>query len=607
MDSKPSQDNRVARLHTPLGTDVLVIERFEGVEGLSELFEYRIEAFSEKEIDLDKILGQACWVLIQAHGQERYYHGILTEAQWVGTKQGMESYHLVLRPWLWLCSQMRDCRFFQKKTVTDIIEQVFKELNFADKWFTLKHLKKSYPELEYCVQYNETHLAFVSRLMEHHGIYYFFEHKSDQHELVLADSMSSHEPVPGLASIDFLLHNDRQLRGKQHIFNLVSERRVRTGKVAARDYYELEPNRELKADKKGKAKYDKSSVLEQYAYYKSKHKEEDHVGDHAQVILEAEQARDHRRYTAGNALSLFPGGTTKMQDHPKAAQNKEYLVVSASHRYSAEQYRSGGPGGPSQGYSGHYELLPTDQVFRAPLLTPRPLIHGIQTAKVVGKDGEKNKSGEEIDVDEHGRILVQFHWDRKKKPSCRIRVAQLWAGKGWGGQFIPRIGMEVVVEFLDGDPDRPLVVGCVYNGEYKHPYELPNNKTQSGVKSNSTPNGHGGFNQIMFEDKKGQEEINMQAEKDHKVKVKHAESWEIGETFEAPTGQPARKVEIKKGDDELKISTGSRDTDIALMDKLKAGVMIELKCGASKITMTPVSIELKAPLIVLDGGLVKIN
>jgi len=167
--------------------------------------------------------------------------------------------------------------------------------------------------------------------------------------------------------------------------------------------------------------------------------------------------------------------------------------------------------------------------------------------------------------------------------------------------------MEVVVEFLEGDPDRPLIVGCVYNGKYKHPYELPNNKTQSGVKSNSTPNGHDGFNQIMFEDKNGQEEINMHAEKDHKVKVKHAESWEIGETFEAPTGQPARTVEIKKGDDELKISTGSRNTDIALMDKLKAGVMIELTCGASKITMTPVSIELKAPFIVIDGGLVKIN
>jgi len=234
-------------------------------------------------------------------------------------------------------------------------------------------------------------------------------------------------------------------------------------------------------------------------------------------------------------------------------------------------------------------------------VTPKPRIYGIQTAKVVGKDGE------EIDVDEHGRIQVQFFWDRKEQKSCRIRVAEVWAGKKWGGQFIPRIGMEVVVEFLEGDPDRPLVVGSVYNGEYKHPYELPGQKTKSGLKSDSTTNGGGGFNQIMFEDNKGFEEINMQAEKDHKVKVKHAESWEIGEKFEAPTGMPSREVTIKMGDDKLKLSTGSRDTDIALMDQLKAGILIKFECGASKITMTPVSIQIESPLISLSGALIKIK
>jgi type VI secretion system secreted protein VgrG len=231
---------------------------------------------------------------------------------------------------------------------------------------------------------------------------------------------------------------------------------------------------------------------------------------------------------------------------------------------------------------------------------PKPRIYGIQTAKVVGKKGE------EIDVDEHGRILVQFFWDRKEKQSRRIRVAEVWAGKKWGGQFTPRVGMEVVVEFLEGDPDRPLITGCVYNSDNKHPFDLPDNKTQSGWKSDSSKGG-GGYNQLRLEDKKGFEEINMHAEKDHNVKVKHAETWEIGETFEAPTGMPSRDVKIKKGDDKLKLDTGSRDTDIALMDQLKAGMMIKLECGASKITMTPVSISIESTLITLSGALIKIN
>jgi type VI secretion system secreted protein VgrG len=415
---------------------------------------------------------------------------------------------------------------------------------------------------------------------------------------VLADSKSSHQPVPGLSSIDFVPLGTSERRDRQHIYHLVSERRFRTGKIELNDYYELTPNADLKADKKGTARYNKSDM--EFYDYPGKYKEKGDGERYAKVALEAEQALDERRHTAGNAASLFPGGTTKLQQHLKSSENKEYLVVRASHLYVAEQYRSAGRGADDE-YSGHYEFLPKDKAFRAPIVTPKPRIYGIQTAKVVGKKGE------EIDVDEHGRILVQFFWDRKKKQSCRIRVAEVWAGKKWGGQFIPRIGMEVVVEFLEGDPDRPLVVGSVYNGEYKHPYELPAKKTQSGLKSDSTTNGGGGFNQFMFEDQKGSEEINMQAEKDHKVKVKNSETWEIGEKFLAPTGQESRKVTLKKGDDKLKLDTGSRDTDIALMDKLKAGVMIKLECGASKITMTPVSIQIEAPLISLSGALIKIN
>jgi type VI secretion system secreted protein VgrG len=596
MDSAVKQDTRVGQLTTPLGKDVLVLVRLDATEGLSELFEYRIEALSAKEIDFDAILGRPCSVLVKAYEKERHFHGVLVEAQWVDVKQEHHVYRLVLRPWLWLCSRTSDCRFFQDKTAPEIIQEVFRDRGFND---FRPSLSESYPKLEYCVQYRETDLAFVSRLMEQHGIYYFFEHTSDKHTLVLADSMSSHQPVPGLASIDFIPPGNSDRRDRQHIYHLVSERRFRTGKVELNDYYELTPSADLKADKKGTARYNKSDM--EFYDYPGKYKKKSDGEKYAKVALEAEQALDDRRRTAGNAVSLFPGGITKLQQHLKSSENKDYLVVRASHLYVAEHYRSSSRGADEE-YSGHYEFLPKEnKVFRAPIVTPKPRIHGIQTAKVVGKKGE------EIDVDEHGRILVQFFWDRKEKQSCRIRVAEVWAGKKWGGQFIPRIGMEVVVEFLEGDPDRPLVVGSVYNGEYKHPYELPARKTQSGLKSDSTTNGGGGFNQIMFEDQKGSEEINVQAEKDHKVKVKHAESREIGEKFEAPTGRPSRQVAIKMGDDKLKLDTGSRDTDIALMDKLKAGVMIKLECGASKITMTPVSIMIEAPLISLSGALIKIN
>src|SRR5215510_15504218 len=427
MDSSLKQDTRLAQLTTPAGKDELVLQRFDGVEGLSELFEYRIEAIAKKEIDFDAILGRSCSVMIKVYDKERHFNGILVEAQWVGIKQEHHVYRLVLRPWLWLCSRTSDCRFFQDKTAPDIIQQVFKDRGFND---VRTSLSESYPELEYCVQYRESDLAFVSRLMEQHGIYYFFEHTSDKHMLVLADSMSAHQAVPGLGQIDFIPLGNSERRDRQHIYHLVSERRFRTGKVELNDYYELEPNADLKADKKGTAKYNKSDM--EFYDYPGKYKKKSDGEKYAKVVLEAEQALDERRHTDGNAPSLFPGGTTKLQQHMRSSENKDYLVVRASHLYVAEHYRSG-TGAAHHEYSGHYEFLPKDKQFRAPIVTPKPLIHGIQTAKVVGK----NKS-DEIDVDEHGRILVQFFWDRKKdKQSCRIRVAEVWAGKKWGGQFIP--------------------------------------------------------------------------------------------------------------------------------------------------------------------------
>ena len=593
MDSTLKQDTRWGRLTTPLGKDVLVLARFDGNEGLSELFEYRVEAHSKEEdkVDYDDLLGKPCTVTIESYGQERHFNGVVVEAQWIGKRYDLHIHRLVLRPWLWLCSRTSDCRFFQEKTAPEIIQEVFQDRGFNDYRLSLS---ETHPKLEYCVQYRETDFAFVSRLMEHEGIYHFFEHTSDKHMLVLADSMSAHQPVPGLATMPYIDFGNPEARGRQHIYQLISERKFRTGKVELNEYNELQSNADQKANKKGSARYTRSDM--EFYDYPGKYRNRNDGERYAKFVLEAEQALDERRHTAGNAVSLFPGGLTKLQDHPKDSENGEYLIVRSSHLYVAEHYRSGTGLGEEE-YSGQFELLPkkANKVFRAPIVTPKPLIHGIQTAKVVGQQGE------EIDVDEYGRIKVEFFWDRKKKQSCRIRVAEVWSGKTWGGQFIPRIGQEAVVEFLEGDPDRPLVIGTVYNDEYKHPYEMPAKKTVSGLKSDSTKGG-GGYNEWNFEDKKGYEKITVHAQKDLDVTVLNSETRTIGKYFVPPKGSPSRDTVLKSGDDNLTIELGDQSVKIPMGQQTTSALMsIAFNTTPSMVSITPASISLNSPVINLMG------
>jgi len=337
------------------------------------------------------------------------------------------------------------------------------------------------------------------------------------------------------------------------------------------------------------------------------------------VLLEAEQALDYRRHATGDAVSLFPGGTTKLDQHPKDSENVQYLIVRVMHSFVSEFYRSGADVVPGQVYYGNYELLKSERPFRSQIVTPKPEVLSVHTAKVVGKEGE------EIDTDEYGRIRVEFFWDRDKSFSRWARVLQPWAYKQWGTQFIPRVGMEVVVVYEEGDPDYPLVIGSVYNGDNKHPYKLPDNKTQSGIKSNSSKGGNG-YNEYMFEDKKGSELIRMHAQKDYDVTVHHVETRKIGEDGVPGT---SRDTTLITGDDVLTISTGSqsktvarnvtqtigmaqttsigmaRSTTVGAADALSVTgpititsmANITLTCGASTIIMTPASITIQAPTV----------
>lgn len=594
------QAQRVAILKTPLGEDTLVLVRFDGQEGLGQLFEFRIDALStDQDIDLDGAIGRNCSVTYKTFGVQRFFNGVLVEARWLGPRDSNFGYRLVLRPWFWLLSRTSDCRIFENKTVVDIIKTVFSDRGFHD---FRDATTESYQQIEYCVQYRETDIDFVSRLMEQYGIYYFFEHTEDKHTLVMADSKSSHQRVPELGTLDFIALAGADRHPRQHVSEWVADRRFRTGKIELKDYDYQKPNAKLLADANGSAQYTHAD-MELYDY-PGRYKEQQDGNSFAKVQLEAEQAQDHRRLGFGDAASLFPGGLTELQNQIKPSENMEYLVLGASHHIAVEGYRSGGVTGGDQAYQGSYEFLPSDQPFRMPLSTPKPFVHGPQTAKVVGK------SGEEIDVDEYGRILVQFYWDRKKMQSCRVRIAQVWSGKQWGGVYIPRIDMEVVVVFVEGDPDRPLVTGTVYNGNNKVPYDLPDNKTVAGWKSDSSK-GHGGYNELIFEDKKKSEKIGIHAQKDLNIVVLNKETREIGKDFLPPMGAPSRETTLKNGDDSLKIEMGDQTIDIDLgsqaitvMQKATrdAKLMIADSVIMSSVSITPASISITAPVINLTAA-----
>jgi type VI secretion system secreted protein VgrG len=596
MSESLSQDARLGELTTPLGKDVLALVRFDGTEGLSELFEFRVECLSKKpDLNFDGAIGQQCQVKIKMYDPAREFNGILVEAQCTGLEHDHHTYRLVLRPWLWLLGRTTDCRIFQDKTAPDIIKEVFNDRGFTDYKSEL-HEEGQCPKLEYCVQYRETDLNFVTRLMEQHGIYYFFKHEGGKHTLVLADSKSSHAAVPGLDSVPLRAATGQFISEVQHLTGWISERRFRTGKVELNDYNYETPNAQMLSDAQASERYQHSDM--EFYDYPGKYKKKSEGERYAKIQLQSEQAADHRRHGQGLAVSLFPGGLTKLKEHRQSSENIEYLVVQASHTFVAEHYRATGSGSTDEVYDGSYEFLPSDKPFRAPIVTRKPLIHGIQTAKVVTKDA---KSSEEIEVEQLTEIYVQFYWDRKKKRSCKVRVAQAWSGKNWGGQFIPRVGQEAVIEFLEGDPDRPLVIGTVYNDEYQPPYTLPDNKTVAGIKSNSSKGG-GGYNEWNFEDKKGSEVIGLHAEKDYDLVIRHAETRTIGENF---GGGASRDTTLKNGDDKLQIQNGSQHVKIsqdqtvdAMMTiTVSANISIELKVGASKILLEQSGITIEAPTI----------
>jgi type VI secretion system secreted protein VgrG len=505
-----TQEPRHIAISTPLGDDVLLLRGFTAHEEISRLFTFDLDLLSEDyEINFDDIIGQNVTIRMEiAEGGTRYWNGYISRfVQGVSESHRFAQYRATMVPWLWFLTQTADCRIFQDMKVPDIVKQVFDDLGFSD---VEDRLSGDYAEWKYCVQYRETDFDFVSRLMEQEGIYYYFLHEADKCSMVLCDSLSKHDPFETYDVIDFTGTHSSALPEK--ITDWVVEKAVRPGKFAHTDYNEEKPNTSLV----GLAEDPKDHAEAEYEIYDypGEYSEKDQGDTYANVRMQA-LARPHEICSGRtDSRGICSGYRFTLAKHWREDQNQEYLIVSTDYHATAEDYETSG--GQDATCTCNFTTIPASVQFRPPRITPKPAIKGTQTAIVTGL------SGEEIYTDELGRVKVQFHWDREgqfdENSSCWIRVGQNWAGKGWGGLHIPRIGMEVIVDFLEGNPDRPIIVGAVYHGENLPPYELPAEKTKSTLKSESSIGG-GGFNEIRMEDKKGEEQLFFHAQKDQHIRV----------------------------------------------------------------------------------------
>ena len=476
------QDNRLIAIKTPLGPDVLGLRAFSLQDQMSRLFRIEADLSSEDgKVDFDAVLGHEVTIRLNiGQNQKRFFHGFVSRFVQVPNEGRYAHYRATIVPWLWLLTRTSDCRIFQNKSTPDIIEDVFKRHGFSD--YQLK-LSANHPTWEYCVQYRETDFNFVSRLMEQAGIYYYFEHEDGKHTLVMADSTSAHDVYPGYAEMPF-----QELRKgtaeREAITDWVMEKDLQPVATALQDFDFKKPKTSLLVASNVTRQYGKAEY--EIYDYPGEYLEHDDGQRLADVRLEELQTQYETLRGQGTVRGVAAGHTFKLKNHPQTHQNqnREYLLTGVSLHADAGEFATTPGAGASEYFSCSFTCIDKSQQYRAARLTPKPIIQGVQTAIVTGPKGQ------EIYVDKYGRVKVQFHWDRYGKrdenSSCWIRVSQSWTGKGWGHIANPHIGQEVIVSFLEGDPDRPIIVGRVYNEDNMPPYPLPDAAAVIGMKSQST-------------------------------------------------------------------------------------------------------------------------
>ena len=631
-----TQDGRTLQISTPLAKDHLLANRFRCHEGLNQLFRIELELLHEEPVngykpttvDPKKVLGNPMVLAVLQPGDvKRHFHGICNRFSQGNRDARFTDYRAELVPKVWLLTQVSQSRIFQNKSVIDILKEVLTGFDFSDE------TQGTFEPRNYCVQYRESDWDFASRLMEEEGIYYYFEHTEDDHRLIFANTPASHRPCPSMSTVTWALErSELEENWIPAIYTWRVDNAVRTGKHELRDFNFQLPQNMLEAKDQSVFDIGGNKQLEVYDWPGGYAKRFDGItqsgGEQAaevnKLFPERERTVKIRQQEvdvaykniigSGNCSTLTSGYKFTFKDHPVEDNCIDHVLVTVQHEavqspaYISEVTVVGG-------YNVSFACIPHgagNAPFRPMRKTPKPFVHGSQTAFVVGP------AGEEIFTDKYGRVKVQFHWDRQgqmdQSSSCWLRVAQIWAGNGWGSMFIPRIGMEVLIDFLEGDPDQPIIAGSVYNAASMPPYTLPDEKTKSTVKSNSTKGG-GGFNEFRIEDKKGSEQIFIHAQKNQDVRVLNDCMETImrdrhliveGEQFEMV--KKDKHLHVKYNHNEKIDGTMSLKIGTDLQEKvgsnyaLDAGTAVHIKAGATAVIEAGASLTLK-----VGGSFVNIN
>jgi type VI secretion system secreted protein VgrG len=512
------------KLISPLSPTDLFLESMTDNCGLSLLGETQLRLLSPSpDIKGQKLLGKPVSVECTMRGDaKRWFSGYVTGFG-VATHGGRYyGYEAMVRPWLWFLTRTTDCRIFQDMTVPDIVKAVFADHSVADFKF---NLARSYRKWIYCVQYRESDYSFVARLLEQEGIYWYFEHASGSHKLILVDAQSAHDALAHCATLPYYENAGEVPPDIDYLSNWTFQCEVQPGSQATTSYDFKRPGTSLAVQHETSQSHD----LDNYEMF-------DFQGDFSEAAdgkqaMEDRSDEHHARFTrlrgSSSAQGLAVGGTLEITRHPRDDQNGTILVCATTIHARADAYES-----VDEGFGNwhcDFNAQPASQQFRPQRHTPKPVVQGPQTAVVVGPAGDEIYT----DPDGFGRVKVQFHWDRygkkDEKSSCWVRVSHPWAGRNFGMFHIPRIGQEVIVDFLEGDPDQPIITGRVHNADQMPPWTLPASMTRSGILTRSTKGGaYANANEISFEDKKGSEQLKIHAEKNQDIEVEHDETHWVG-------------------------------------------------------------------------------
>ena len=644
-----TQNGRPLAVQTPLGKDKLLLVGFSGQEAIGRLFNFRLDtlAKNQTEIVIERLLGKKVTVELQLPNQgKRHFNGIVNRVIEGARGPFFTEYALGVVPQLWLLTRKAQSRIFQHLSVPDILRKVFGELDVRFE------LQGTFHPREFCVQYRETDLNFASRLMEEEGIFYFFKHGPNEHTMVVANTPSSHPDVPDAANVIYETVEDGR-RDEDRITSWAKTQELRSGKYTLWDHHFELPHKHLEANEFISDSVQAGAVTHKLSVAdNSKLELYDFPGKYAQrfdgvsgggeeqpqelnkIFEDNQRTVEIRMQEEAMASMLIEGGSNcrqftsghmfTLERHFNA--DGAYVLTSVQHICSLDNYRSSGA---AFSYDNAFTCIPHGLPFRPPRVTAKPIVAGTQTAVVVGPQGQ------EIFTDKYGRVKVQFHWDRQGKndadSSCWVRVATHWAGKQWGIIYIPRIGQEVVVDFIEGDPDEPVIVGSVYNADMLPPYQLPGNKTQSGIKSRSTPGGSpADFNEIRFEDKKGSEQLYIHAERNEDIVVENNKTERVGSNETITIGNNRtetvgrdQKITIAS-DDTLSVGKDQtitivvkqnetigvgRTTTIGATDSLTVGANRSVTVGASHMLTAGAAVTISSggTIAITSGGAIAIT